>query len=204
MSAELITPAESEELAALEAVIEKGKQTFVDVGAAFGRIQVGKLYRSTHKTFEDYCREKLGWEKRHVYQLIESAKVVENVRNCAQTIPTNEAQARPLAKLPAEQQPAAWEKAQEIAKEEGKPVAARHVEAAVLEVMPKEEMKEEPETVVVDGVKFAIPNPTLSDEAKAKGDAAEKESDKLWLLKSTWKNTSKKDRSAFLAWASSK
>ncbi len=69
---------------------------------------------------------------------------------------------------------------------------------------PKEEMKEEPETVVVDGVKFAIPNPTLSDEAKAKGDAAEKESDKLWLLKSTWKNTSKKDRSAFLAWASSK
>lgn len=34
--------------------------------------------------------------------------VVENVRHGAQAIPTSERQARPLAKLPAEQQPAAW------------------------------------------------------------------------------------------------
>ena len=53
--------------------------------------------------------------------------------------PKNEAQARPLAKLPAAQQPAAWEKAQAKAKDEGKPVAARHIEAAVAEVMPKAE-----------------------------------------------------------------
>ncbi len=48
--------------------------------------------------------------------------------------PRNASQARPLAKLPAAQQPAAWEKAQAKAKDEGKPVAARHVEAAVAEV----------------------------------------------------------------------
>jgi hypothetical protein len=202
VSAELITPAESVRLCELERIIQKGKDTFVEVGTALSEIRDSKLYHPA-ATFEDYCKNRWGFSKWYAIKITDAAKVVSNLDNCP-IKPKTESQARPLAKLPAEKQPAAWERAQEIAAEESKPVAARHVEAAVLEVMPKEEMKEEPETVVVDGVKFAIPNPTLSDEAKAKGDAAEKESDKLWLLKSTWKNTSKKDRSAFLAWASSK
>jgi hypothetical protein len=64
--------------------------------------------------------------------------------------------------------------------------------------------EEEPEPLVVDGVKFPLPNPTLSDDAKAKGDDAEKDSDKLWLLKSTWRSTNKKDKASFLAWVSTK
>ena len=44
------------------------------------------------------------------YQLISAATVVENVRNCAQTLPLNEAQARPLTALPPEQQREAWAK----------------------------------------------------------------------------------------------
>lgn len=197
MNAELITPAEADRLAELEKRIESNVAM---VGRDLFEIRESRLYRQSHGTFEDYCQDRFQMSRNYINRQIQAAEVMNNLVPIGTKIPTNEAQARPLAKLPAEQQPAAWEKAQEIAKEEGKPVAARHVEAAVLEVMPKEE----PETVVVDGVKFAIPNPTLSDEAKAKGDAAEKESDKLWLLKSTWKNTSKKDRSAFLAWASSK
>jgi hypothetical protein len=197
VNAELITPAEADRLAELEKRIESNVAM---VGRDLFEIRESRLYRQSHGTFEDYCQDRFQMSRNYINRQIQAAEVMNNLVPIGTKIPTNEAQARPLAKLPAEQQPAAWEKAQEIAKEEGKPVAARHVEAAVLEVMPKEE----PETVVVDGVKFAIPNPTLSDEAKAKGDAAEKESDKLWLLKSTWKNTSKKDRSAFLAWASSK
>jgi hypothetical protein len=81
---------------------------------------------------------------------IKASAVIDNLgTNGSQNLPTSERQTRPLSKLPAEQQPVAWEKAQEIAKEEGKPVAARHVEAAVLEVMPKEE----PEPLVVDETK---------------------------------------------------
>ena len=78
--------------------------------------------------------------------MIAAAEVVGNLTTIV-VKPKTETQARPLAKLPAEQQPAAWERAQEIAAEESKPVAARHVEAAVLEVMPKDE----PEPLVVDG-----------------------------------------------------
>lgn len=51
-------------------------------------------------------------------RIIAAAEVVENVTNWLQPdqqAPATESHARPLAKLPAEQQPAAWEKAQEIA-----------------------------------------------------------------------------------------
>jgi len=147
MSAETISPAESVRLCELERIIQKGKDTFVEVGVALAEIRDSQIYRNTFATFEDYCEKRWSFSKRSAYQFIAAAEVVENVRNCAQ-VPATESQARPLAKLPADQQPAAWEKAQEIAKEEGKPVAARHVEAAVAEVMPKEE----PEAVVVDGV----------------------------------------------------
>ena len=41
------------------------------------------------------------------YQLMDAANVVENVRNCGQT-PATESQARPLSKLPADEQAEAW------------------------------------------------------------------------------------------------
>jgi hypothetical protein len=49
---------------------------------------------------------------------------------------------------------------------------------------PKEEMKDEPETVVVDGVE----------------EEAEKDSEKLSALKSAWTKASKKDKAVFAAW----
>jgi hypothetical protein len=50
-------------------------------------------------TFEDYCRERWGLARRTAYQLMDAAEVVDNVRNCAQQLPANEAQARPLTGL---------------------------------------------------------------------------------------------------------
>lgn len=54
------------------------------------------------------------------------------MRNCAQ-IPASESQARPLTKLEPEQQREAWDRANELAGEENKPVTAKHVQAAVAE-----------------------------------------------------------------------
>lgn len=161
MSAELITPEESVRLCELERIIQKGKDTFVEVGTALSEIRDSRIYRATFKTFEEYCQKRWEFEKAYAFRMIAAAEVVGNLSPMGDT-PTSERQARPLAKLPAEQQPAAWERAQEIAKEESKPVAARHVEAAVLEVMPKEE----PETVVVDGTTPArrAPMKVIEDE----------------------------------------
>jgi hypothetical protein len=68
------------------------------------------------------------------YQLIDSASVIENVRNCGQTetIPTNEFQARPLARLDPEQQREAWQKAVSTAPDGAKVTAAEIVQTGRL------------------------------------------------------------------------
>jgi hypothetical protein len=134
---EIITPSESVRLIELERVIEKGKTTFVEVGNALAEIRDSRIYRSSHGTFEDYCKERWDFRRDYVNKLIAASAVVSNLDTVVSK-PDSERQARPLAKLPAEQQPAAWEKAQEIAKDEGKPVAARHVEAAVADLKDEE------------------------------------------------------------------
>jgi hypothetical protein len=158
---ELITPQETARLAELEEVIQRGKETFVEVGTALSEIRNSRIYRQQFGTFEEYCKERWHFSKTQCNRLIDAAEVVANLTPMGVT-PESERQARPLAKLSPEQQPAAWEKAREIAKEEGKPVAARHVEAAVVEVMPKEE---EPAPLVVDESKTSkqIPNYIPSD-----------------------------------------
>lgn len=132
MNGELIefTTIEKETLVACEAVIARGLNTFVEVGNALAKIRDGKLYRETHKTFEDYCRDRWGFARRTAYQFIDAAAVVENVRNCAQIEPpANEAQARPLSRLEPAEQVAVWQEAVETAPN-GK-VTAAHVAEVV-------------------------------------------------------------------------
>lgn len=91
-------------LSELETVIERGLQTFVEVGRALGEICNRRLYREQgFDTFEDYCRERWGMERRTAYSYIESAEVAENVHLSAQSAPSL-TQARELAVLTPEQQ----------------------------------------------------------------------------------------------------
>jgi len=48
--------------------------------------------------------------------------------------------------------------------------------------------------------KFPLPQYQFSDESKAKGEQAGNDSETLWLLKSTWKKATKKDKSIFMKW----
>jgi hypothetical protein len=100
-----LTVVEQNELIRLEFIIERGQRTSVEVGAALMEIRDSGLYK-TYGTFQKYCKERWGYARQTAYQLIDSAKVIENVRNCTQTeiLPTNEAQARPLTSLEPEQQ----------------------------------------------------------------------------------------------------
>jgi len=70
---------------------------------------------------------KWDFARRTAYQFIDSVKVIDNVRNCAQTevLPINESQTRPLARLEPEKQKEAWQRAVETAPN-GK-VTADHV-----------------------------------------------------------------------------
>ena len=72
-----------------------------------------RLYRSTHKTFEDYCQERFGIGRNYVNKRLVFAGLLENLGTRVPTLPATEKQARPLSKLPTpELQAEAWENAQ--------------------------------------------------------------------------------------------
>lgn len=123
---------ETNRLTELETVIERGLQTFVDVGTALLEIRDSRLYRNDYSTFEEYCRDRWGWERRHAYRLIDAATVVENVSLGTQIVPTSERQARPLTQLPPDQQREAWAIALDTAPD-GK-ITGAHVQQVVDEI----------------------------------------------------------------------
>lgn len=179
----LITGDERRKLQSLESVVARGQKAFVEVGCALAEIRNSKLYRADFKTFEDYCREKWGWEKRHAYRLIEAADV-------AKTCPvghelTNERQARELAKV----EPAARAEVLEIAAEAG-PVTADAIRQASEEYQAKQ-------------VVGSVPQPKL-DPDKAVKQAAENL--RRWQitmedLKSIFVTLPPEFKSEFIKWA---
>lgn len=123
--------AESTRLAELESTIDAGLRTFVDVGNALLEIRDSRLYRQTFGTFEDYCRERWGFNSSRARQLIGAAETVRNLESVTTVtlFPATESQARPLTRLEPEQQREAWQRAVETAPN-GK-VTAAHVQATV-------------------------------------------------------------------------
>lgn len=58
----------------------KVERAFVEAGKALAELRDRRLYRSTHKTFEEYCREPFSFTHRHVNYLIAGSQVVENLQ----------------------------------------------------------------------------------------------------------------------------
>lgn len=133
-------------LAELEQRIERGLESFVDVGSALLSIKAGKRYREAgYSTFEDYCQRRWAISRRHGYRLLLAATTVEALARdlpeemgpTGHILPTTERQVRPLTRLPEDERPEAWaEAAEEAAAEERQPTAA-DVERAVERRRPK-------------------------------------------------------------------
>jgi phage N-6-adenine-methyltransferase len=111
----------TQRLAALEAVIERGLQTFVEVGNALLEIRDSRLYRESHATFEEYCRERWGWSRQRANQLIDAAGVMQNLTTMVVT-PKTERQTRELIGLESELQREVWQAAVRLSKT-GQPTA---------------------------------------------------------------------------------
>lgn len=86
-------------LAELEAIIEQGLATFVGVAQALLEVRDTRLYRESHPTFEDYCRERWGFSRQRAHQHIDAAVLSTMVDKAGLPAPTNERQARELAPL---------------------------------------------------------------------------------------------------------
>lgn len=128
-----LTITERTELEQYEAVIERGLQTFYEVGAALLDIRDRRLYKE-YGSFEEYCRTKWGFQRRQANLLIQATQVVENIKmgSIDPILPESEGQIRPLSQLKEpEQQRQAWQIAIETANITNGRITHKHVEAAV-------------------------------------------------------------------------
>lgn len=97
MSTAVVTTSPS--LPELEAVIERGLGTFVEVGLALSEILERALYREDYRTFDDYCRERWGFSRYRAHRIMAASDVTQMLP-IGNMLPRNEAQARELVRLP--------------------------------------------------------------------------------------------------------
>lgn len=140
---EELTEVEAAELHRLELKVERA---FYEAGTALREIRDKRLYRSTHRTFEQYCQDRFGFQRAHSYRLIEAAAIVDNLSpntasnnlspNGRQILPTSERQVRDLINLEPDEQRQIWQQA--VVESGGKVPSGRIVKGIV------ERLKEKP------------------------------------------------------------
>lgn len=100
---------EKDVLARLETTIKDHFESFSKAGDALVAIRDGRLYRETHGTFDDYCRERWDMSKTNANRLIAAASVLHNIEKVKESKDIaehlTESAVRPLTGLtPAQQQ----------------------------------------------------------------------------------------------------
>ncbi|MBD2452219.1 hypothetical protein H6G76_35000 [Nostoc sp. FACHB-152] len=144
----------------------KVERAFFEAGKALMELRGRKLYRSTHKTFEEYCRDRFGHSRRQSYLLMDAAVVFDClIQKCDQfdhILPTAEGQIRPMTKLEPQQQQEVWQAAVEEAG--GKVPSGRIVKDVVQRIMERTKL---PNTYRVGEVCQILPkeNPDLRGKA---------------------------------------
>ena len=84
MAAEnLLTSTEVDELIDCEEIIERGRQTFIEVGEALLHIREARLYREQYSSFEAYLQERWNMGKAYAHRMIAASELaVRVVANC--------------------------------------------------------------------------------------------------------------------------
>jgi hypothetical protein len=96
--------ATEQSLAELEAVIERGLKSFVEVGTALWKIRDQHRYREQgHATFEEYCDKRWKMSRFYAHRVIDASEVAANLLPMG-NIPQTERQARELLRLTPEYQ----------------------------------------------------------------------------------------------------
>jgi hypothetical protein len=133
-----LNSAEQEQLNLCETIIEKGYNTFIEVGNALFEIRNNKLYREKHSTFEEYCKQKWQIKRQRAYELMDAASIVNTLSeisdkniNEIKVIPKiniRESHAVALGKIPEEMRNVVWQKVVDDQKESGKTITAKTIQ----------------------------------------------------------------------------
>jgi hypothetical protein len=158
-----LTAVETDYLAECEDRIERGLQTFVEVGAALAMIRDNKLFRADHATFAEYCEKRWGFTDRRARQIIEAAEIgnmfpVENSRQAAE-----------LARVPEAERADVWAKANETT---GGKLTAAAIRAAFQPSQPETPARRDPEQLPPGTSAVATPGGPAEDRPSATAEAA--------------------------------
>lgn len=102
----------------------KVERAWNEAAAGLRELRDRRLYRSTHRTFEAYCKDRFSFGRAHSYRLIDAALVVNNLSLIPmlemspirrQIMPTKLEQVRPLTPLQPHEQREVWQQAVEKA-----------------------------------------------------------------------------------------
>ena len=142
------TTLSAEDTALLHSLEKRVATSSLDCFAAMAEIEKykgGILWQATHKSFDEYVRERFNYKPQHVGRLLSAGSLTLQLKSEIQKsedLPTNEAQLRPLLnKLPEDRQVEAWKKVvAELKPEErtGAKVMAKVQE--IRKAIPKEEL----------------------------------------------------------------
>ncbi len=148
------------------------ERAFYEAGSALRDLRDKRLYRSTHKTFEEYCKDRFGFTRYTAYNKIASATVFDNLLTIGQQIlPTNERQVRDLTNLEPDEQRQIWQEA--VEQSNGKVPSGAKVKGIV------ERMKEKTFVPLPECAQYAIGDVVI---IKAHGNSTLRPYDGYWAI----------------------
>ena len=165
------------------------ERAFYQAGIALKELRDRRLYRSTHKTFKEYCQDRFGFTRSHPYRLIDedatpelgsgarvvrAAIVIDNLvqmspigrQNNSESerlggiLPTNERQCRPLSKLEPEKQREVWQQAIEL--NGGKVPSGKIVSELVSQIKGKSNLKDKHQLKVGQQIRVKANHPLFA------------------------------------------
>lgn len=156
----------------LELVIERGLDTFVEVGRALCEVRDSRLYRESFDTFENYCHGRWSLSSSHAYRMIDAARVTALISPMGEIRPSNERQARELVPLLREDEQEVVHAWHELLAEYGDDVTAARVKAIVSRRLARQRRERD----LAQGVGLQPPQPLAGECFRVvHGDIAELE-----------------------------
>src|SRR3954454_22848915 len=94
-----LTVQERSALARCKATLKRNLQACCEVALALREVRDRRLYRETHRTFEEWVEAEIGQTVSRAHQCIRALEVREALKSVTVTLPETDAQAQPLATL---------------------------------------------------------------------------------------------------------
>ena len=93
----------------LEKKIDTTRKNFYEIGRSLKEIRDKRLYKvALYDRFENYTKERFDIGKSKAYRLIRASDVIDNLSPIGDSLPSNEAQVRPLTQFTKEEQRKIW------------------------------------------------------------------------------------------------